>query len=150
MRDFNKTFLIGNLVKDPVYQEKPSGKKFANIVLAVNHVWKNGEGVETKYTSYFDCIAYDNQAKVVSDYLKKGRRIFIEGRLKQKRWPDKKTGKTQSKVRVIMENFHFMDKKPDSIPPAAGAVVEEEDFDISPSYVGDDNSHSNADEFGEI
>ena len=133
MQDFNKTYLIGNLVKDPEVKEV-SGRKLANFTVAVNRKWRGAEGEEASEVSYVDCAAYGKKVEVVEKYLFKGRRIFVEGRLKQDRWEDKDTKKTHSKIRVVVENFHFMDgKKIEAVPAVAGNEEESaaiEDFDI--------------------
>ena len=130
MADFNRTYLIGNLVKDPEMKDIGSGKKVTNFTVAVNRKWTGAEGEEGSEVSYIDCAAYGRRAEIIDQYLSKGRRIFVEGRLKQDKWEDKTTKKTQSRIRVVVENFNFMDGKKqetvEAIPVSAGNDVPED------------------------
>lgn len=148
MKNYNKVILMGNLTKDPVFTESGS-KKIADISIAINREW-NSNGVEKKEVSYFDCVAYGDKAKTIKDYLRKGRCILIEGRLKQDRWDDAE-GKKQRKVKVIIEQFEFMDsKKPDTIPAVAGAEeFFDEDNHILSNHINN-NSDSDGDELGNM
>ena len=136
MQDFNKVYLIGNLVKDPEVKNLEGGNKLSNFSLAVNRKWKSAEGDVASDVSYFDCVAFGKKAEIIGEYLSKGRRIFVEGRLKQDRWEDKETKKKQSKLRVVVENFHFMDSKKadtEAVPAVAGnaeGTTDIDDFDI--------------------
>ena len=121
MRDFNKVYLIGNLTKDPEAVNVNSTNKLVNFSIAVNRTWKGSEGEENNEVSYMDCVTYGKKAEIVEKYLFKGRRVFVTGRLQQSRWEDKDTKKQRSKIRVVVEDFHFMDgKKAESVPAIAG------------------------------
>jgi single-strand DNA-binding protein len=111
MADFNRVYVIGNLVKDPEMKDISSTRKVTNFTVAVNRKWKGSEGEEGSEVSYLDCAAYGKKAEIIDQYFSKGRRIFVEGRLKQDKWEDKETKKTHSKIRIVVENFHFMDSK---------------------------------------
>jgi single-strand DNA-binding protein len=138
MADFNKTMLIGNLVQDPEAKDMGNGKKVTNFTIAINRKWKGPQGEEGSEVSYIDCSAFGKTGETIHTYFSKGRRIFIDGRLKQDKWKDKETQKNQSKIKVIVENFHFMDSKKttetvETIPAAAGNDTEDllsdSDFD---------------------
>ncbi len=125
MVDFNKTMLIGNLVQDPEVKNMGNNRKVTNFTIAINRTWKGPQGEEGSEVSYIDCSAFGKTGEAISTYLSKGRRIFIEGRLKQDKWKDKETQKNQSKIKIIVENFHFMDSKKtievvETIPAVAG------------------------------
>ena len=111
MADFNKTILIGNLVKDPEERSIGGGRSVTNFTIALNRVWKGPEGQNGEEVSYIDCSAFGKTGEAINKYFFKGRRIFVEGRLKQEKWEDKETKKMQSKIRVVVENFNFMDSK---------------------------------------
>lgn len=123
MRDLNRMYLIGNLVQNPEMKDIGSGNKVTNFVIAVNRDWLGPEGEKVEEVSYIDCVAYRKMAETINNYLFKGRRIFIEGRLKQEKWIDKETKKTQSRIRVIVENFHFMDNKKENKNSVASACI---------------------------
>ncbi len=123
MSDFNRTYLIGNLVADPEMKDIGSTNKVTNFTIAVNRSWTGAQGEEAKEVSFLDCVAYGKRAETIDKYFKKGRKILIEGRLKQEKWTDKDTKKMQSRIRVIVENFHFMDKKESSSADVVAATT---------------------------
>mgnify|MGYP003152591522 CR=1 FL=1 len=102
MADFNKTMLIGNLVQDPEAKNMGNGKKVTNFTIAINRKWKGPQGEEGSEVSYIDCSAFGKTGETIHTYFSKGRRIFIDGRLKQDKWKDKETQKNQSKIKVII------------------------------------------------
>ena len=104
----NSVNIMGNLTRDPELKYTPSGKTVCSLSLANNRVYtKNGE--KTTEVSYFDVEVWGAAAENCNKYLTKGSGIIVEGRLRQDRW--EKDGKTQSRVRIIANNIHFMPKK---------------------------------------
>ena len=127
MRNYNKVILMGNLAQDPEYKELNGGKQVTNFVIAVNRTWNGPQGEESSEVSFIDCEIWGKLAKTIADHFSKGRPIFIEGRLRQDKWIDKETQKQKSKLRVVAENFNFIDSKKTSdsgetVPVAAGNV----------------------------
>jgi len=133
MRDYNKVILMGNLAQDPELKTTQYGKIVANFTIAVNRKWVGPEGQDSGEVSFIDCEIWGKQAQVVKDYFSKGRPIFLEGRLKQETWTNKDTNKKQSRLRVVVDSFNFVDsrKSADSIPACAGAGsdITDDDFD---------------------
>lgn len=114
MANFNKVILAGNLTRDPELRYTPKGTAVARIGLAVNRNWRSETGELREETTFVDVEAFGRQAETIGQYLKKGRPILIEGRLKLDQWDDKNTGQKQSKLRVVLENFQFLDSGPRS------------------------------------
>ncbi|HRQ71487.1 MAG TPA: single-stranded DNA-binding protein [Phycisphaerales bacterium] len=110
---FNKVLLMGNLTRDPEVRHTGGNQAVANIGLAVNRRWKSADGENREETTFIDCEAWGRTAEMIGQYFKKGRPIFIEGRLKLDQWEDKNDGSKRSKLRVVIENFHFVDSKSD-------------------------------------
>jgi single-strand DNA-binding protein len=107
MANLNKVFLIGNLTRDVELRATQTGTNVAKFGLAINHKYtQNGQQKET--TCFVDVTAFGRQAEVLSQYLKKGRPVFVEGRLDYSTWEDK-DGNKKSKHQVIVENFQFID-----------------------------------------
>ncbi len=135
MANFNKVILAGNLTRDPEVRYTPKGIAIAKIGLAINRTWKNETGETKEEVTFVDVDAFGRQAEVIGQYLKKGRPILIEGRLKYDQWDDKQTGQKRSRLGVVLEGFQFLDSGnrgegngPESAPrraapaaPAAGA-----------------------------
>jgi len=109
MPSFNKVILAGNLTRDPELRYTPKGTAVARLGLAVNRTWKSETGESKEEVTFIDVDAWGRQAEVISQYLKKGRPILMEGRLKLDQWEDKNTHQKQSKLRVVLENFQFLD-----------------------------------------
>jgi single-strand DNA-binding protein len=109
MASFNKVILAGNLTRDPELRYTPKGTAVTEIGVAVNRTWRDESGATQEEVTFVDVAAYGKQAEVIGQYLKKGRPILIEGRLKLDQWDDKQTGQKRSKLRVVLEGFQFLD-----------------------------------------
>ncbi len=110
MANFNKVIIAGNLTRDPELRYTPKGTAVARITLAVNRTFSSSEGGEKKEeVSFVDVDVWGRQAEVISQYMKKGRPLLVEGRLKQDTWEDKNTKQKQSKLKVVLETFSFLD-----------------------------------------
>lgn len=112
MANFNKVILAGNLTRDPEMRYTPKGTAIARFGLAINRTWKNETGETQNEVTFVDVDAFGRQAEVICQYMKKGRPFLMEGRLKLDQWEDKNTHQKQSKLRVVLESFSFIDSKP--------------------------------------
>jgi len=108
MASLNKVFLIGNLTRDPEIRYTPKGTAVAEVGLAVNRQYSTESGEKKEEVTFVDVEFWGRQAEVVSEYMKKGRPLFVEGRLKLDTWDDKQTGQKRSRMRVVGENFQFL------------------------------------------
>ena len=109
MNGFNKVILAGNLTRDPELRYTPSGTAIAKFGLAVNRKWKDSQTNEMKEeVTFVDIDAFGRQAETIGQYLKKGRPILIEGRLRLDTWDDKQTQQKRSKLGVVLESFSFL------------------------------------------
>jgi single-strand DNA-binding protein len=108
MANLNRVLLMGNLTRDPELRYLPSQMPVVSLGLAINRRWKNQQGEQQEETVFIDCDAFGRPAEVINQYLKKGRPIFIEGRLRLDQWTDKE-GNKRSKLKVVVENFQFVD-----------------------------------------
>ncbi|MCX6896685.1 MAG: single-stranded DNA-binding protein [Verrucomicrobia bacterium] len=109
MANFNKVILAGNLTRDPELRYTPKGTAIAKIGLAINRKWRSESGEMKDETTFVDVDAFGKTAETIGQYLKKGRPILIEGRLRYDTWDDKQTGQKRSKLGVVMDSFQFMD-----------------------------------------
>ena len=109
MASFNKVILVGNLTRDPELRYTPKGMAIARLGIAVNRTWKSESGEMKDETTFVDVDAFGRQAETLGQYLKKGRPIMIEGRLRLDQWDDKQTGQKRSKLGVVLETFQFLD-----------------------------------------
>ena len=109
MANFNKVILIGNLTRDPELRYTPKGTAIAKIGLAINRTWKTETGESKEEVTFVDIDAFGRQAETLGQYMKKGRPIMIEGRLKLDTWDDKQTNQKRSRLGVVLESFQFLD-----------------------------------------
>ena len=108
MASFNKVILVGNLTRDPELRYTPKGTAIAKIGLAVNRVWTNEAGEKKEEVTFVDVDVFGRTAENVGQYMRKGRPILIEGRLKLDQWDDKQTGQKKSKLSVVAETVQFL------------------------------------------
>jgi single-strand DNA-binding protein len=111
MASFNKVILAGNLTRDPELRYLPKGTAVAQFSLAVSRKWKSESGEAKEEVSFIDIEAFGRQAEVIAQYMRKGRPLLMEGRLKLDTWEDKTTQQKKSKLRVVLEGFTFIDSK---------------------------------------
>lgn len=109
MANFNRVILAGNLTRDPELRYTPKGTAIARIGMAINRNWKSETGEMKEEVTFVDVEAWGRQAEVIAQYVKKGRPLLIEGRLKLDQWEDKNTHQKQSKLKVVLEAFSFLD-----------------------------------------
>src|SRR5258706_426233 len=150
MANFNKVILAGNLTRDPELRYTPKGTAVARLGIAINRRWKSETGEMKEEVTFVDVDAFGKTAETIAQYLKKGRPILIEGRLRYETWDDKQTNQKKSKLGVVLENFQFLDSgrgegggapaAPRSAPAAGAAAApaaEPPDAD-APPHEGDD------------
>jgi single-strand DNA-binding protein len=109
MASFNKVILAGNLTRDPELRYTPKGTAVAKIGLAVNRTWTGEDGQKKEEVNFIEVEAWGRQGEVIAQYMKKGRPLLIEGRLKLDSWEDKNTKQKVSKLKVVLETFSFID-----------------------------------------
>jgi len=106
----NKIMLIGNLGRDPEMNYTPNGTAIAKFSLAVNRVTKSATGERQEETEWFNIVAWQQLAERCSTYLKKGQKVFIEGRLATRKYTDK-NGVERTAVEVIASDMEFLTPK---------------------------------------
>jgi single-strand DNA-binding protein len=109
MASFNKVILVGNLTRDPELRYTPKGTAIARLGIACNRKWKSETGELKEEVTFVDVDAFGKTAETIAQYLKKGRPILMEGRLKYDTWEDKQTNQKKSKLGVVLESFQFID-----------------------------------------
>lgn len=108
MASFNKVILVGNLTRDPELRYTPKGMAIAKVGLAVNRNWTSESGEKKEEVTFVDVDIFGRTAENVAQYMKKGRPILIEGRLRLDQWDDKQTGQKRSKLGVVGEVVQFL------------------------------------------
>ena len=108
MANLNKVMLMGNLTRDPEVRYTPKGTAVAELGLAINRVYSAENGEKREETTFVDVTLWGRTAEIAGEYLKKGRPVFIEGRLQLDTWDDKTTGQKRSKLKVVGEAMQLM------------------------------------------
>ncbi len=120
MASFNKVILLGNLTRDPEVRYTPKGSAVCDLGIAVNRVYTTDSGERREEVTYVDVVLWARLAEIAGEYLKKGRPVFIEGRLQMDTWDDKQTGQKRTRLRVVGESMQLLGTR----PPGTGAAAE--------------------------
>ena len=108
MASVNKVILIGNLGRDPEVRYAPSGAAICNVTIATSRQWKDKtSGEKQEETEWHRVVFYDRLAEIAGEYLKKGRPVYVEGRLKTRKWTDK-DGVEKYTTEVIAEQMQLL------------------------------------------
>ena len=101
----NKVLLYGNLTRDPELRALPSGQQVANFGLATNRTYTDKEGRKQEVTEFHNIVAFGRQAEVIGQYMKKGRPLFIDGRIQTRSWESE--GKKNYRTEIVIDTFQF-------------------------------------------
>lgn len=129
-RHLNKVFLIGNLTDDPELRYTPNDTAVADFSLALNRSYQDSNGEWQEETDYVDITVWDKQAENASQYLEKGSKTFLEGRLDHQTW-ETDSGDRRSKLEVTARNLIFLDAPQGDGEASPDEIVDDfEDFDV--------------------
>lgn len=150
-KSVNKVMLIGNLGKDPEVKYTPSGMAVAKFSLATNERFKDKSGEWQDRTEWHNIVAWQRLAEIVGEYLKKGSKVYIEGRLQTSSWEDKQSGEKKYRTEIVASDIVMLDraepenqdfasrngssKRHDSLPIPAGLRERE----AQPAEITDDD-----------
>jgi single-strand DNA-binding protein len=107
-RGVNKVILIGNLGQDPEVRYMPNGKAVANITVATSESWKDQQGQLQERTEWHRCAMYARLAEIAGEYLKKGSKVYLEGRLQTREWQDQQ-GQKRYTTEIIVNEMQMLD-----------------------------------------
>lgn len=146
----NKAIVIGNLTRDPDLKSLPSGIKVCSFSVATNRVWKDKNGARQEAADYHNVVVFGRSAENVSQYMRKGNSILIEGRMQTRSWDDKTSGEKKYRTEIVADRVQFGPKggdgggsggsRPASSAPAAGKApeldtIEYPEEDINPEEI---------------
>jgi single-strand DNA-binding protein len=117
MASVNKVILIGNLGKDPETRYMPNGEAVTNITVATSETWKDKNGEKQEKTEWHRVTFYRKLAEIAGEYLKKGRPVYLEGRLETRKWVDK-TGAERYTTEIIASDMKMLGSKQEDTEPA--------------------------------
>ena len=122
MANLNKVLLLGNVTRDPEVRYTPKGSAVCDLGIAVNRAYTTDSGEKREEVTFVDVTLWGRTAEVASEYLKKGRPVFIEGSLKMYTWDDKQKGQKRTRLRVVAENMQLLGGRPPGGTEATGEI----------------------------
>ena len=136
-RSLNKVMLIGNLGKDPELRYTTGGVAVASFSLATNETWKDQDGNQQERTEWHNIVAWRKLAEISGEYLKKGRKVYIEGRIQTRSYDDRNTGAKRYITEIVADNLILLDPRGAGESPAPAAPSEDQGSNGGP--VGKDD-----------
>ena len=115
----NKTYILGNLTKDPELKSLPNGTKVCNFSLATNRSYKDVNGAKQESVEYHNIVMFSRLAEIGGQYLKRGQSCLIEGRIQTRSWDDTKTGEKKYRTEIIAETMQMGPKAGGGSYPAS-------------------------------
>jgi single-strand DNA-binding protein len=130
-KSLNKVMLIGNLGKDPELRYTPSGVAVATFTIATNESWKDQDGNLQERTEWHTIVAWRKLAEICAEWLKKGKKIYIEGRIQTRSFDDKNTGAKRYVTEIVADNMIMLDSR--GAQESAAPPVQFDDVQQQPS-----------------
>ncbi len=108
-RGVNKVILLGNLGRDPELRYMPNGNAVANFTIATSETWKDQQGQQQERTEWHNIVMYRRLAEIAGEYLKKGAKVYIEGRLQTSKWQDQQSGQDKYRTEIVANEMQMLD-----------------------------------------
>ena len=115
----NKAVILGNVGNDPELRYMSNGKAVANFTVATSEQWKDQQGQKQERTEWHRCTAYDKLAEIIGEYVKKGSKLYLEGKLQTRKWQDQQ-GQDRYTTEIIVSEMQMLDGKPQGGQQAQG------------------------------
>jgi single-strand DNA-binding protein len=114
--NLNRAQVIGNLTRDPETRTTPNGQTVTNFSVATSFVWKDAAGVKQEKPEYHNIVAWGKLAEICQQYLGKGRKVYVEGRLQTRDW-EGQDGVKRYRTEIVAENMIMLDRAPEGSTP---------------------------------
>lgn len=133
--DLNRVSLLGRLTRDPEVRATGSGRNVTSLTIATGRTWTNDQGVKQERSEFHNCVLWGKLGEIAGQYLSKGRRVYIEGRLETRDWTGQ-DGVKRYRTEIIVENLIMLDG-----PKGSGTLENNNNNEapLPPEPVGDDN-----------
>lgn len=146
--NLNKAMIIGNLTRDPEVRTTPQGQPVASFSVATNQVWTDQSGQRQERAEYHNIVAWRKLAEIVGQYLKRGSKVYIEGRLQTREW-EGQDGQKRYKTEIVADNMIMLDGRSSgsSQKPNFASTATPQSHDLptiqadAPALSGDDEIH---------
>lgn len=117
--NINTIIIGGNMARDPEVRVTPKGTAVAQFAIANNRKYKDDSGAQREEVSFVDCEAWGKTAENIGKWFSKGNPICVQGRIKQDSWEDKETKQKRTKLKIVVDQFHFVGGKREDAPQSA-------------------------------
>lgn len=136
----NRAMIIGNVTRDPELRTTPTGQQVCSFGVATNRVWTDSTGKKQEKAEFHNIVAWGKLAEICGQYLGKGRKVYVEGRLQTREW-DGQDGSKKSRTEIVCENMILLDRAPQGSGgprPMASASVPTMETETMPSAPAED------------
>ncbi len=141
-KSVNKVILLGNVGKDPEIKATPSGMAIATFSLATSERTKDQAGNWTEKTEWHNLVAFQRTAEIVRDYVKKGNKIYVEGRIQTRSWDDKTSGEKKYRTEIIVNDLSLLSGRGEGEGGSSGGYSRSTSYDQRSSAPADDYAQS--------
>ena len=131
---YNKVIMIGNLTRDIEVKYLPSGSSIANGAIATSHKYKMQSGEQKEEVCFMDFSVFGKGGEILNQYVRKGSKVMLEGRLILEQWSDQQTGAKRSRHTLRVDNFKFLDSKSDNEPQTGGHTQSNQQMQNNQQY----------------
>lgn len=121
--NLNKAMIIGNLTRNPETRTTPNGQTVCSFGVATNRIWTNAQGQKQESVEFHNIIAWGKLAEICGQYLTKGRKVYIEGRLQTREW-EGQDGTKRNRTEIVAENMIILDRAPVNQPQASSSSAQ--------------------------
>lgn len=130
MKSLNKVQLIGNLTRDPELKYTPTGTAVCTFSIATNRQWTTDQGEKKDEADFHRCVSWNKLAEICNNLLKKGRKVYVEGRLQTRSW-QAQDGQTKYTTEIVISDMILLDSKGAGVESAPEEFNVPEDFDVN-------------------
>lgn len=138
MGSVNKVILIGNLGRDPEVRHTPSGAAVTNFSIATNEAWNNRDGQREERTEWHRVVAFGKLAEICGQYLKRGKQVYVEGRLQTRQWEDR-DGNKRSTTEVVATNITMLGRPGEGPADSYAPPLDQGRFEDAPAAGSEDD-----------
>ena len=120
-KSFNQAIVMGNLTRDPELRSTPGGQQVASFSVATNRVWNDPSGERKEAVEYHEIVAWGKLGELAAQYLAKGRKVMVIGRLQTRQW-DAQDGSKRQRTEIVATDVNFLDSRGEGSAPSAPAA----------------------------
>lgn len=143
--DLNKAMIIGRLTRDPELRTIPNGTPVCSFSVATNYSFKSASGEKQDQVEYHNVVAWRKLAEIAGQYLKKGSKVYVEGRIQTRSW-DAQDGTKKNRTEIVMENMIMLDSKGTGMGGGAAPSAAKNEFESSLEQIPTINQEQPMDE----